>query len=138
MYMEVWDKSSQSQRDLTGAVNILRSTQTASNKALHRQPRRRRRPFAMVPRILFSLLLTAGLQAAQAVDIYLYPARQYAVGVDSLETASGAVSRHLGLERFERLSDASSAFTVAEDFVGTGVNDGILLTMNEVEANGTS
>ncbi|EAU91088.1 hypothetical protein CC1G_03256 [Coprinopsis cinerea okayama7 len=86
----------------------------------------------MLPHILVGLVLSASVQVAQAVNIYLYPARDYAVGVNSLEAASAAVSRHLGLERFE---DAPNALTVAEDFVGAGVKDGVLLTLTEDDAN---
>ena len=90
----------------------------------------------MVPHILAALLLSASAQVAQAVNVYLYPARDFAAGVNSLEDASAAVSRHLGLERFERLVGATNGLTVAEDFVGTGLSDGLLLTLNEQDADG--
>lgn len=90
----------------------------------------------MVPHILATLLLSASVQVAQAVNVYLYPSRDYVAGVNSLEDASAAVSRHLGLERFERLAAADNGLSVAEDFVGTGLNDGLLLTLNEQDAEG--
>jgi hypothetical protein len=90
----------------------------------------------MVPHILATLLLSASVQVAQAVNVYLYPSRHYAVGVDSLEGASAAVSRHFGLERFERLAGAATGLTVAEEFVGVGLGNGLLLTLNEQDAEG--
>ncbi|TFK25213.1 hypothetical protein FA15DRAFT_680334 [Coprinopsis marcescibilis] len=85
----------------------------------------------MLPSLLFGLLLSTSVQISQAVNVYLHPARPFASGLDTLDAASAAVSRHLGLEKFERLGALPNTLVVAEDFVGTGLNDGILLTINE-------
>ncbi|KAJ7075831.1 hypothetical protein C8R43DRAFT_1054067 [Mycena crocata] len=75
-----------------------------------------------------------GLQAAQAVNVYLYPPQTFLRSKLSPEDASAALSRHLGLEIFEALRDSSSLDYAEESFVGQGPNDVLLLTLDETDA----
>jgi len=91
----------------------------------------------MVFNVLFTLL-AATAPLVHAGNLYVYPPKSYAVGVNTLEDASAAISRHLGLDRFEQAHQDSKALLVEEDFVGAGVDNSLLLTMSEVDARGAS
>ncbi|KAF5325720.1 hypothetical protein D9611_000406 [Ephemerocybe angulata] len=88
----------------------------------------------MVYTILLGLL-AASTTLVNAGNLYLYPQKSYAAGVESLEDASAAISRHLGLDMFEPVSQYSKALLVEEDFVGTAADNYLLLTLNEEDAH---
>jgi hypothetical protein len=54
----------------------------------------------------------------------------------SPEDATTALSRHLGLEEFESLRDASDLTHTQENFVGQGAKNVLLVTVEESDANG--
>lgn len=84
----------------------------------------------------FSLLFSV-LQFSQAVDVYLNPPHSFLRSTLSPEDASSALSRHLGLEAFEPLRDASNPSIMEEPFIGQGSRDALLLTIDEQDAKGT-
>lgn len=92
-------------------------------------------------RVLAACVLFAG--AAFAVDVYLYPspALSFASGsAPSPEQASLAISQYFGLEFADVLDEGSNSFLVevGEDkgFVSQGQEDGLLLTIDEEDAQG--
>jgi hypothetical protein len=89
----------------------------------------------MVSNILLGLL-AASIPFASAGNLYLYPPRSYVAAVNSLEDASAAISRHIGLDMFEHVNHETNALLVEEEFVGKGMDSSVLLTMNEADARG--
>ncbi|KAJ6498776.1 hypothetical protein C8R45DRAFT_979853 [Mycena sanguinolenta] len=81
----------------------------------------------------FAVVL-CGLQAAQAVNVYLYPPQAFPSPNLVVEDASAALSRHLGLEIFESFRDSSVLDYSEESFVGQGGNNVLLLTVEDVDA----
>ncbi|KAF8200000.1 hypothetical protein K438DRAFT_1717444 [Mycena galopus ATCC 62051] len=81
----------------------------------------------------FAVVL-CGLQAARAINVYLYPPQLSIRQHLGLEEASAALSRHLGLEMFEAFRDSSILDYSEESFVGKGADDVLLLTMDDVDA----
>ncbi|KAJ7467130.1 hypothetical protein FB451DRAFT_1137775 [Mycena latifolia] len=81
----------------------------------------------------FAVVL-CGLQAAQAVNVYLYPTQTLPQTFLRSEDASAALSRHLGLEIFETLRDSSVLDYSEESFVAQGPNNALLLTLDEADA----
>jgi hypothetical protein len=81
-------------------------------------------------------LLAASATLVSAGNLYIYPPKNYATGLESLEDASAAISRHLGLEIFESVNEDSRALQVEEDFVGKSADSYLLLTMSESDAEG--
>ncbi|CAK5265404.1 unnamed protein product [Mycena citricolor] len=79
-------------------------------------------------------VVLCGLQAAQAVNVYLYPPQTFLRGEVGAEDASAALSRHLGLEIFEPLRDSSVLDYTEEFFVGKGHSNVLLLTMDHEDA----
>ena len=77
-------------------------------------------------------LLLSGL--CQAVRVYLHPAPTFPPRL-SAPHAGAALSSHLNLERFE---DAVPYAAEQELFVGSGSGTGLLLTISEEDAKGTS
>jgi len=73
------------------------------------------------------LLLPVGL--AQAVRVYLSPSTPLPSKL-SAKQAGFALSRHLDLESFETLDEDSTIWD-AQEFVGQGPKDGLLLTLDE-------
>ncbi|KAJ3503683.1 hypothetical protein NLJ89_g8323 [Agrocybe chaxingu] len=88
----------------------------------------------MLARTTLCLLLAAAAQAAQAVNVYLSPVPYALHSSLSPEDASAALSRHLGLEVFEPLRDASNLGQDEDLFVGKGPKNVLLLTVEEVDA----
>ena len=85
---------------------------------------------------LLSLGLLLSVSLSQAVDIYLSPSSNF--GRSSLSPAadaSAALSRHLGLEQFESLLDASNLGR-EEWFVGQGSKNVLLITLEEGDLQG--
>jgi len=78
--------------------------------------------------------LLSGLQLSQAINVYLYPPQPFLRSTLSPDDASSALSRHLGLESFEPLRDASTATYSEENFVGQGSSNALLLTLEELDA----
>jgi len=76
-------------------------------------------------------VVLCGLQATQAVNVYLYPPQTFLRSTLAPEDASAALSRHLGLEIFEPLHDNSYN---EESFVGQGPNSALLLTLDDADA----
>ena len=81
-------------------------------------------------------LLAASATLVGAGNLYIYPPKNYATGLESLQDASAAISRHLGLEMFESVDENSKALQVEDDFVGTSADNYLLLTMSERDAEG--
>ncbi|KAJ7782388.1 hypothetical protein DFH07DRAFT_790500 [Mycena maculata] len=81
----------------------------------------------------FAVVL-CGLQAAQAVNVYLYPPQTSLRTNIAPEDASAALSRHLGLEMFEVLRDSSALDYSEEMFVGQGPSNVLLLTLDDTDA----
>jgi len=79
------------------------------------------------------LLLSAGL--SQAVNVYLSPSPNFLRSSVSPADASAALSRHLGLEQFEPLQDASN-LGHEEWFVGQGLKNALLITLEESDVQG--
>ncbi|KAF7357855.1 hypothetical protein MVEN_00831700 [Mycena venus] len=79
-------------------------------------------------------VVLCGLQAVQAVNVYLYPPQISLRPNLAPEDASAALSRHLGLEIFEAFRDASTLDYSEESFVGQGPNNVLLLTLDDVDA----
>ncbi|KAJ7267669.1 hypothetical protein B0H12DRAFT_119681 [Mycena haematopus] len=79
-------------------------------------------------------VVLCGLQAAQAVNVYLYPPQVFLRPNLALEDASAALSRHLGLEIFEAFRDSSALDYSEESFVGQGTNNVLLLTVEDIDA----
>ncbi|KAJ7282698.1 hypothetical protein C8J57DRAFT_1296204 [Mycena rebaudengoi] len=75
-----------------------------------------------------------GLQATQAVNVYLHPPQTFLRSTLAPEDATAALSRHLGLEIFETLRDGSSVDYSEESFVGQGANNVLLLALDEADA----
>ena len=88
---------------------------------------------AMLARLSLGLLLSA--IPSQAVDIYLSPSSNLVSSSLSAADASAALSRHLGLERFEPLLDASN-LGHEEWFVGQGSKNALLITLEESDLQG--
>lgn len=85
----------------------------------------------------------ARLLSVQAVTVYLYPPPAAAVPEQLDAThASLALSRHLGLEQFEKLGDGDGIWDGVlqadqQGIVGTAVRDGLLISLAEEDARGT-
>ena len=88
----------------------------------------------MLAPLLLGLLLSASL--SQAIDVYLSPSSNSLRSSLSPADASAALSRHLGLEQFESLLDASS-LGHEERFVGQGPKNALLITMEESDVQGS-
>lgn len=79
--------------------------------------------------------------AARAIDVYLHPAPILRSSELAVDTANLAISRHLGLESAEPLGlngDVFGDLLVDQPFVGRGQKDGLVLTVDEQDARGTS
>lgn len=89
-------------------------------------------------RVPFSLgvLLCGGLQAVQAVRVYMSPAPDFHQASVSPEQASAAVSRHLGLESFESFQEGSPGAYKEESFVGQDARNSLIITVDEADARG--
>ncbi|KAF9010606.1 hypothetical protein BDQ17DRAFT_1397279 [Cyathus striatus] len=88
----------------------------------------------MLSRISFGLLL-AFIHISTAIDVFLYPTAYSSQSNLSPEDGSAVLSRHLGLERFEPLRDASEVdYYVEEPFVGQGSRNALLLTVDKADA----
>ncbi|CAA7261826.1 unnamed protein product [Cyclocybe aegerita] len=87
----------------------------------------------LVPTTL-CVLLAAVVQAAETVNVYLSPAPYALHSLLSPEDASAALSRHLGLEVFEPLRDASHLGQEEDLFVGKGPKNVLLVTVEETDA----
>lgn len=87
--------------------------------------------------LLVCLLLPVGL--AQAVRVYLSP-RPSLPSKLSAKQASFVLSRHLDLESFETLEEASLVWDgpLHQEFIGQGPKDGLLLSIDESYVYGTS
>lgn len=81
----------------------------------------------------FAFLLS-GLQLSRAINVYLNPHNDFLESELSPEDASSALSRHLGVEAFEPFREASSMDYTMEAFMGQGPVNGLLLTMEEIDA----
>ena len=81
---------------------------------------------------LFIPLLLTGL--CQAVRVYLHPGPHVSPRLHA-STAGAALSKHLDLDRFE---DAAPHFGEQGLFVGHGSGTGLLLTISQDDARGTS
>ncbi|KAJ7760981.1 hypothetical protein B0H16DRAFT_1415034 [Mycena metata] len=79
-------------------------------------------------------VVLCGLQAAQAVTVYLSPPQTSLRSNLAPEDASAALSRHLGLEIFEAFRDTSFLDYSEESFVGQGPNNVLLLTLEAADA----
>ncbi|KAF8197896.1 hypothetical protein BJ912DRAFT_922624 [Pholiota molesta] len=88
----------------------------------------------MLPRIAIPLLLSLGLQLTHAVHVYLSPASDFYRSNLSPEDASATLSRHLGLDAFEPLWEASDVSHNEELFVGQGAKNALLVTVEEEDA----
>lgn len=92
----------------------------------------------MVYTALLSLLV-ASTSLVNAGNIYFYPSRtSAALAVDSLEDATAAISRHLGLDMFESVDHTSNALLIEEEFVAMPIDNYLLLTMDQADAQGDS
>ena len=87
----------------------------------------------MLASFSFGLLLSAGL--SQAVNVYLSPSSHLFRSSLSPVDASAVLSRHLGLEQFEPLQDASG-LGHEEWFVGQGPKNALLITLEESDVQG--
>lgn len=85
---------------------------------------------------LLGLLLLLSASLSQAANVYLSPPPSESVRSSlSLADASAALSRHLGLEQFEPLLDASN-LGHEEWFVGQGSKNALLITLEESDVQG--
>ena len=82
-----------------------------------------------------SLVLLLSASLSQAIDIYLSPSSNFVRSSLSPADASAALSRHLGLEQFEPLLDASN-LGHEEWFVGQGPKNVLLITLEEGDLQG--
>lgn len=93
-------------------------------------------------RVFGSLAVLCGLaRLACAVTVYLHPPPSAVPAQLVANRANLAISRHLGLERFDKYGDVDESWDSEllfdqEGVVGTAVRDGLLITMNEVDAKG--
>ena len=87
----------------------------------------------MLAQLSLGLLFLASL--SQAIDIYLSPSSNFVRSSLSPTDASAALSRHLGLERFEPLLDASN-LGQEEWFVGQGSKNVLLIALEESDLQG--
>jgi hypothetical protein len=94
-------------------------------------------------RVLAACALFTG--AVSAVDVYLHPpsALSFASGsAPSPERASLTISQYFGLEFADALDEGSHVFLDevggAKNFVSQGQEDGLLLTINEEDAQGAA
>jgi hypothetical protein len=87
-------------------------------------------PFAL------GVLLCGGLQAVQAVRVYMSPAQGFFQAPVSPEEASVALSRHLGLESFESFQEGSPGAYTEESFVGQDAKNSLIITVEETDAGG--
>jgi len=81
------------------------------------------------------LLLSASI--AKGVEVYLSPHPSFLHSTLTPEHASAALSRHIGLEAFESVWDASELTHNEEVFVGQGPKSVVVMTMDEDDASGT-
>lgn len=88
----------------------------------------------MLAQLSLGLLLSATL--SQAVDVYLSPSSNLFSSSLSPADASAALSRHLGLEQFESLLDASN-LGHEERFVGQGSKNALFITLEESDVQGS-
>ncbi|KAF8070447.1 hypothetical protein FPV67DRAFT_1607025 [Lyophyllum atratum] len=79
-------------------------------------------------------ILLSALPLSRAIDVYLSPPPPLLRSSLSPQHASAALSRHLGLDVFEPLRDASSPQYNDESFVGKGSTNALLLTIDEEDA----
>lgn len=84
-----------------------------------------------------AVVLSASLQLARAVNIYLSPSPSSLRSTLSPEEASAALSRHLGLDAFEPLWGASDLTHSEEAFVGQGFKNALVVTVEEKDLPGT-
>jgi hypothetical protein len=98
--------------------------------------KRKYRPAMITYRIYYVCLVLAGI--SQAVQVYLKP--EPALPRDMTPGhASFALSRHLGVDFFESWGTndkLAGGWMTEESFVGGGSSNGLLLSLNDVEANG--
>ena len=87
----------------------------------------------MLAQLSLGLLFLTSL--SQAVNIYLSPSSNFVSSSLSPADASAALSRHLGLERFEPLLDASN-LGHEEWFVGQGPKNALLIALEESDLQG--
>ncbi|KAG6837841.1 hypothetical protein H0H93_016209 [Arthromyces matolae] len=85
-----------------------------------------------------TLLLSAGLfsalgQLSSAINVYLSPEPASFPSSLSSHIASNALSRHLGLDHLEPLSDSFRQQYNGQNFVGTGSSNAILLAVDEAD-----
>lgn len=90
----------------------------------------------MLAKLSLTLLLTA-TQLSQAINVYLRPPPSFLHTTLVPEDASAALSRHLGVEHMEPLRDLSQATFREEIFVGQGPKRGLLLTLEDTDAEGS-
>lgn len=88
-------------------------------------------------RVLSLAFLLSALQLSQAIDVYISPHNSLLRSTLSPQDASSALSRHLGVEVFEPLRDATRGGYNDESFVGKGSYNGLLMTMDEVDVKGS-
>jgi len=81
--------------------------------------------------LAFSLGLLLSASLSQAVNVYLSPSNYFPSPLSPAD-ASAALSRHLGLEQFEPLLDASN-LGHEEWFVGQGSKNALLITLEETD-----
>jgi hypothetical protein len=82
-------------------------------------------------RALSACILFAGL--AQAIQVYLHPLPPVPQTLLP-EHANVVISHHLGVELFESWGDYADFYSGEESFVGEGTRNGILLTIDEADA----
>ncbi|KAG5342655.1 hypothetical protein C0989_010623 [Termitomyces sp. Mn162] len=84
--------------------------------------------------MLLPALLLSALELACAINVYLSPHHTFIRSSLSPELASNVLSRHLGVDRFEPFRDASHFPSNEGLFVGTGSQNALLLTLDEIDA----
>lgn len=89
-----------------------------------------------------SLLLLCGLaHLASAVTVFLHPPPPNVPASLNANRVNLAISRHLGLERFDEYGEGEGSWDSALLYepggvVGTAVRDGLLITISEQDAKG--
>ncbi|KAG6873451.1 hypothetical protein C0995_015540 [Termitomyces sp. Mi166 len=84
--------------------------------------------------MLLPVLLLSVLQLACAINVYLSPRPAFVRSSLSPQLASSTLSRHLGVDVFEPLRDASHSPYNEDPFIATGSRSALLLTLDEVDA----
>lgn len=92
-----------------------------------------------------ALVLTLGclLRLACAVSVYLHPAPAIVPAQLVASRANLAISRHLGLERFDKFGDGDERWDNAllydqGGLVGTAPRDALLVTVSDEDSKGKS